>query len=83
MGAKVKLSPGYHIDWVGEYESQQRAQRRLAFRGDTILDATIEGSVLKLRPIMMTKLVAALGLVPAAVSHGIGCDSQCPFARGL
>ena len=157
--AQVKLPPGYHIDWAGEYESQQRAQRRLAViipltlllilfvlysmfkslkwatlilvnvamapvgglaalyftgtnlsvssgigflalfgvsvqigvilvecinqlrvRGDTILDAAKEGAVLKLRPIMMTMLVAALGLVPAATSHGIGSDSQRPFA---
>jgi cobalt-zinc-cadmium resistance protein CzcA len=159
VDAKVKLPPGYHIDWAGEYESQQRAQRRLAViipltllliffvlysmfkslkwaalilvnvamapagglaalyltgtnlsvssgigflalfgvsvqvgvilvecinqmrvRGDTILDAALEGAVLKLRPIMMTMLVAALGLVPAATSHGIGSDSQRPFA---
>jgi cobalt-zinc-cadmium resistance protein CzcA len=159
VDAKVKLPPGYHIDWAGEYESQQRAQRRLAViipltvlliffvlysmfkslkwaalilvnvamapagglaalylagtnlsvssgigflalfgvsvqvgvilvecinqlrvRGDTILDAAMEGAVLKLRPIMMTMLVAALGLVPAATSHGIGSDSQRPFA---
>jgi cobalt-zinc-cadmium resistance protein CzcA len=157
--AQVKLPPGYHIDWAGEYESQQRAQRRLAViipltllliffvlysmfkslkwatlilvnvamapvgglgalyltgtnlsvssgigflalfgvsvqvgvilvecinqlrvRGDTILDSAKEGAVLKLRPIMMTMLVAALGLVPAATSHGIGSDSQRPFA---
>jgi cobalt-zinc-cadmium resistance protein CzcA len=159
VNAQVKLPPGYHIDWAGEYESQQRASRRLAIiipltllviffvlysmfkslkwatlilinvamapvggllalyftgtnlsvssgvgflalfgvsvqvgvilvecinqmrvRGDTILDAAREGSVLKLRPIMMTMLVAALGLVPAATSHGIGSDSQRPFA---
>jgi cobalt-zinc-cadmium resistance protein CzcA len=157
--AQVKLPPGYHIDWAGEYASQQRAQRRLTIiipltllliffvlysmfkslkwaalilvnvamapvgglgalyltgtnlsvssgvgflalfgvsvqvgvilvecinqlrvRGNTILDAAKEGAVLKLRPIMMTMLVAALGLVPAATSHGIGSDSQRPFA---
>ncbi|HUI78763.1 MAG TPA: CusA/CzcA family heavy metal efflux RND transporter [Bryobacteraceae bacterium] len=159
VDAQVKLPSGYHIDWAGEYESQQRASRRLAIiipltllliffvlysmfkslkwaslilvnvamapvgglvalyltgtnlsvssgvgflalfgvsvqvgvilvecinqmraRGDTILDAAKEGAVLKLRPIMMTMLVAALGLVPAATSHGIGSDSQRPFA---
>jgi len=42
--------------------------------------AAIEGAVLRLRPIMMTMLVASLGLVPAALSHGIGSDSQRPFA---
>jgi heavy metal efflux system protein len=35
---------------------------------------------LRLRPIMMTMLVATLGLLPAAVSHAIGSDSQRPFA---
>jgi len=40
----------------------------------------VEGAVLRLRPIMMTMLVATLGLLPAAASHGIGSDSQRPFA---
>jgi cobalt-zinc-cadmium resistance protein CzcA len=153
------LPIGYHIDWAGEYESQQRAQRRLAIiipltllliflilysmfksmkwgalilvnvfmapvggllalyfsgtnlsvssgvgflalfgvsvqvgvimveyinqlrvRGHTIIDAAKEAAVLRLRPIMMTMLVAMLGLLPAATSHGIGSDSQRPFA---
>jgi cobalt-zinc-cadmium resistance protein CzcA len=57
-----------------EYINQLRA------RGYTIEDAAIEGAVLRLRPIMMTMLVATLGLLPAALSHGIGSDSQRPFA---
>ena len=156
---KVKLPPGYRVDWSGEYESEKRAEARLAvivpltvlvifiilytmFRsykwallillnvglariggllalvvtgtylsvssgvgmlalfgvsvqtgvimleyinqlratGHTIVDAAIEGAVLRLRPIMMTMLVATLGLLPAAMSHGIGSDSQRPFA---
>jgi cobalt-zinc-cadmium resistance protein CzcA len=159
VDAQVQLPPGYHIDWAGEYESQQRAQARLAIvipitllliflilysmfksmkwaslilvnvamapvggllalyltgtnlsvssgvgflalfgvsvqvgvimveyinqlrvRGHTIPDAAREGAVLRLRPIMMTMLVATLGLLPAATSHGIGSDSQRPFA---
>jgi len=159
VDAQVRLPPGYHIDWAGEYESQQRAQARLAVvipitllliflilysmfksmkwaslilvnvamapvggllalyltgtnlsvssgvgflalfgvsvqvgvimveyinqlrvRGHTIPDAAKEGAVLRLRPIMMTMLVATLGLLPAATSHGIGSDSQRPFA---
>jgi cobalt-zinc-cadmium resistance protein CzcA len=159
VDAQVHLPPGYHIDWAGEYESQQRAQARLAIvipvtllliflilysmfksmkwaslilvnvamapvggllalyltgtnlsvssgvgflalfgvsvqvgvimveyinqlrvRGHTIPDAAREGAVLRLRPIMMTMLVATLGLLPAATSHGIGSDSQRPFA---
>ncbi|HVT95752.1 MAG TPA: CusA/CzcA family heavy metal efflux RND transporter [Bryobacteraceae bacterium] len=57
-----------------EYINQLRS------RGYTILKATSEGAVLRFRPILMTMLVASLGLVPAATSHGIGSDSQRPFA---
>jgi cobalt-zinc-cadmium resistance protein CzcA len=159
VSSAVKLPIGYTIDWAGEYESQQRSQRRLAIvlpitilliaiilytmfksvkwtsliltnlamtpiggllallithtnfsvssgvgflalfgvavqtgvimleyinqlraRGYTIEEAAVEGAVLRLRPIMMTMLVATLGLLPAATSHGIGSDSQRPFA---
>jgi cobalt-zinc-cadmium resistance protein CzcA len=159
VDTQVKLPTGYHINWAGEYESQQRAARRLAIiipltllliflilysmfksmkwpalilmnvamapvggmlallitgtnlsvssgvgflalfgvsvqvgvimveyinqlrtRGHTIFDSAVEGAVLRLRPIMMTMLVAMLGLLPAATSHGIGSDSQRPFA---
>jgi cobalt-zinc-cadmium resistance protein CzcA len=57
-----------------EYINQMRV------RGHSIEEAAIEGAVLRLRPIMMTMLVATLGLLPAATSHGIGSDSQRPFA---
>jgi cobalt-zinc-cadmium resistance protein CzcA len=156
---KVRLDEGYHLDWTGEYESQQRANRRLAFivpitlllmsfilysafdswkwvglilavvglsplggflsllltgthfsvssglgflaligvsveigviiveyinqlrtRGMNPREAAREGALLRLRPIMMTMLVATLGLLPAAMSHDIGSDSQRPFA---
>ena len=156
---KVKLPEGYHLDWTGEYESQQRANKRLAIivpvtlllmafvlysmfdswkwvglifavvalsplggvlsllatgthfsvssglgflaltgvsvevgvimveyinqlrtRGMDPRQAAREGAELRLRPIMMTMLVATLGLLPAAMSHDIGSDSQRPFA---
>jgi cobalt-zinc-cadmium resistance protein CzcA len=48
--------------------------------GMGIAEATREAAILRLRPIMMTALVAALGLLPAAFSTGIGSDSQRPFA---
>nr|MDQ2898398.1 efflux RND transporter permease subunit [Acidobacteriota bacterium] len=57
-----------------EYINQRRG------RGETIREAAVEGSVLRLRPIMMTMLVASVGLLPAALSRGIGSDSQRPFA---
>jgi cobalt-zinc-cadmium resistance protein CzcA len=53
---------------------------KLRLEGKPILDATLEASVLRLRPIMMTALVACFGLLPAAMSTGIGSDSQKPFA---
>jgi cobalt-zinc-cadmium resistance protein CzcA len=138
VNSQVKLPAGYTIDWAGEYESQQRSQRRLMIvlpatllaifiilyimfssvkwalliitnvamapllalfgvsvqtgvimveyinqlraRGYTTEKSAVEGAVLRLRPIMMTMLVATLGLLPAALSHGIGSDSQRPFA---
>ena len=48
--------------------------------GMPIVESTREAAILRLRPIMMTALVAALGLLPAALSHGVGSDSQRPFA---
>jgi cobalt-zinc-cadmium resistance protein CzcA len=57
-----------------EYINHLRAQ------GYSIEDAAVEGAILRLRPIMMTMLVATLGLLPAALSRGIGSDSQRPFA---
>ena len=53
---------------------------KLRLEGLEIRKATFEASMVRLRPIMMTALVACLGLLPAALSHGIGSDSQRPFA---
>ena len=48
--------------------------------GAPLDEAIRDGAILRLRPIMMTALVAALGLAPAALSTGVGADSQRPFA---
>jgi cobalt-zinc-cadmium resistance protein CzcA len=167
VNRNVSLPTGYHLEWAGEYESQKRADKRMAIvvpitvlaifmilytmfrsykwallilvsvlmasiggplalflthtnfsvssavgflalfgvsvqtgvimiefinqlraRGkgkevsceEHIIDAAVDGAVLRLRPIMMTMLVATLGLLPAAFSHAIGSDSQRPFA---
>jgi cobalt-zinc-cadmium resistance protein CzcA len=159
VNREVKLPQGYTLDWAGEYESQKRANHRLAIvvpvtilvimlvlysmfrsfkwgflillnlglapiggllallitgthfsvstgvgllalfgvsvqtgvimieyinqlrgRGHSVQEAVLLGATRRLRPIMMTMLVASLGLVPAALSHGIGSDSQRPFA---
>jgi cobalt-zinc-cadmium resistance protein CzcA len=53
---------------------------KLRLEGQGIRQATLDGSLVRLRPIMMTALVACLGLLPAALSTGIGSDSQKPFA---
>ncbi|MGC1423922.1 MAG: CusA/CzcA family heavy metal efflux RND transporter, partial [Terracidiphilus sp.] len=53
---------------------------KLRLEGKEIRTATREASLLRLRPIMMTALVACLGLLPAALSTGIGSDTQKPFA---
>jgi cobalt-zinc-cadmium resistance protein CzcA len=53
---------------------------KLRLEGRDILNATYEASLVRFRPIMMTALVACLGLLPAALSTGIGSDSQKPFA---
>src|SRR5271165_5676466 len=159
VNREIKLPQGYTLEWAGEYESQKRANRRLAIvipltilvimlvlysmfrsfkwgflvllnlglaplggliallltgehfsvstgvgflalfgvsvqtgvvmieyinqlraRGLSVQEAVIVGSTRRLRPIMMTMLVASLGLLPAAMSHDIGSDSQRPFA---
>ncbi|HEY4974089.1 MAG TPA: efflux RND transporter permease subunit, partial [Steroidobacteraceae bacterium] len=52
----------------------------LRLGGTPVNEAIREGAILRLRPIMMTALVAALGLLPAALATGVGTDSQRPFA---
>ena len=52
----------------------------LRLAGRSIAQATREAALLRLRPIMMTALVAAFGLLPAALATGVGSDSQKPFA---
>ena len=155
----IKLPSGFHLDWAGEYDSQQRANHRLAmiipvtllvicgilytmfgsFRWTAVVllgvalaplggllalliththfsvssgigflalfgvsvqigvimveyinqirasgvdpeAAVVEAAVRRLRPILLTMVVATLGLLPAAMSHEIGSDSQRPFA---
>ena len=48
--------------------------------GTPLAEAIRESAILRLRPIMMTALVAALGLLPVALATGVGTDSQRPFA---
>jgi cobalt-zinc-cadmium resistance protein CzcA len=65
-----------------EFINQLRARRKgmEVSTEQHIVEAAVEGAVLRLRPVMMTMLVATLGLLPAALSHAIGSDSQRPFA---
>jgi cobalt-zinc-cadmium resistance protein CzcA len=156
---KVQLPPRYRLNWTGEFESEKRAEERLALvipltvlaiffvlylmfgsiqwafimmacvltariggvlalyltgtnfsvssgvgflavfgvsiqtgiilvsyidqmrkRGIPLRHAIVEGAIIRVRPILMTALVATFGLLPAAMSHGIGSDSQRPMA---
>ncbi|HLQ25757.1 MAG TPA: CusA/CzcA family heavy metal efflux RND transporter [Acidiferrobacterales bacterium] len=48
--------------------------------GAAVAEGIVEGASLRLRPILMTALMAGFGLLPAALSHGIGSETQRPFA---
>ncbi|MDE2310667.1 MAG: efflux RND transporter permease subunit, partial [Betaproteobacteria bacterium] len=52
----------------------------IMLKGKSLQEAVMEGAILRLRPILMTALMAGLGLLPAALSHGIGSETQRPFA---
>jgi cobalt-zinc-cadmium resistance protein CzcA len=66
------------IEFINQLRGRRRGMEESSY--EHIVEAAIEGSVLRLRPVMMTMLVATLGLLPAALSHAIGSDSQRPFA---
>jgi len=68
---------GVSVQTAVVYISSVNELRR---QGVSIADATSRAAIIRLRPIMMTALVAALGLLPAALSTGVGSDSQRPFA---
>ena len=54
--------------------------RELRRLGNPLREAIIEGAVSRVRPVMMTSLMAALGLLPAALSTGVGAETTRPFA---
>jgi cobalt-zinc-cadmium resistance protein CzcA len=54
--------------------------RELVTEGEVVLRAVVEGAVARLRPVLMTSGMAALGLLPAAVSHAVGAETARPFA---
>jgi heavy metal efflux system protein len=66
------------LEYINQLRSRSRGMEESTH--EHIVEAAVEGAVLRLRPIMMTMLVATLGLLPAALSHAIGSDSQRPFA---
>ena len=66
------------IEFINQLRSRRKGME--VSNEEHIVEAAVEGSVLRLRPVMMTMLVATLGLLPAALSHAIGSDSQRPFA---
>jgi cobalt-zinc-cadmium resistance protein CzcA len=66
------------IEFINQLRSRRKGMEVPTH--EHIVEAAVEGAVLRLRPVMMTMLVATLGLLPAALSHAIGSDSQRPFA---
>jgi len=68
---------GVSVQTAVVYVSYVNELRR---NGTNLAEAIREGAILRLRPIMMTALVAALGLLPAALATGVGTDTQRPFA---
>ena len=54
--------------------------RELRGRGELLLEAVRHGALSRVRPVMMTALMAALGLLPMALSHGVGAETSRPFA---
>jgi cobalt-zinc-cadmium resistance protein CzcA len=54
--------------------------KHLILEGVSLSNAILDGAVARLRPILMTALMAGLGLLPAALSHSIGSETQRPFA---
>jgi cobalt-zinc-cadmium resistance protein CzcA len=54
--------------------------RELRLEGQTMADAVREGSISRVRPMVMTALMAMLGLLPAALSTGVGAETSRPFA---
>lgn len=159
IAQQVKLQPGYHIVWSGQFENQQRAMKRLSFivpvslimiflllfwtflslrkaflivsiipfamiggltallltgihlsisaavgfivlfgiavqsgiilvsrintlrlEGMALNEAILQGAVTRLRPVLMTALMAMLGLLPAALSTDVGSETAKPFA---
>jgi cobalt-zinc-cadmium resistance protein CzcA len=54
--------------------------RELRRRGLTFVEAIREGALSRARPVVMTALMAALGLLPMALSHAVGAETSRPFA---
>ena len=54
--------------------------QQLQSSGMTVVEAVLEGSMQRLRTVLMTAMLAALGLLPMALSHDIGSETQRPLA---
>ena len=80
--SKYLVSPDEKLfSFLGDHVTHKKVILKIkSSTHEHIIEAAVEGAVLRLRPVMMTMLVATLGLLPAALSHAIGSDSQRPFA---
>jgi len=55
--------------------------KELREKGASLNEAVYRGSALRLRPVLMASLAAAIGLLPASIATGIGSETQKPLAR--
>jgi cobalt-zinc-cadmium resistance protein CzcA len=49
-------------------------------QGKSVFDATLQGALVRLRPVLMTATVAGIGFIPMALAHGAGAEVQKPLA---
>jgi len=54
--------------------------KQLSEAGASAFDTVLSGAMLRIRTVLMTTLLAMLGLLPMALSHGIGSETQKPLA---
>ena len=52
-------------------------------QGENLMQSTLDGAETRLRPVLMTAMLASIGLIPAAISTGIGSDVQKPLAIAI
>lgn len=65
---------------ITRFKSNIRDLKHGLFAGNSLESAVREGVESRMRPVIMTAMMAAIGLVPAAMSTGIGSEASKPLA---